>query len=86
MSEIKKKDIPANGRMVCETCKTEGKKSKLSSAGIKVTNLDVQDYFDEEGLAHWHDPNKRTTTYVCSRGHETQAIFYTKCPSCDYGK
>lgn len=43
-------------------------------------------YADTEGRVHRHDPNRRSTTYVCAKGHQQLVDGGFRCPvaGCDY--
>lgn len=55
--------------MICPNCKKEGKRSKVTSFGGSVTLMGWQPFWDEDGKAHYHDPNIHSSQYNCSNGH-----------------
>jgi hypothetical protein len=55
--------------MICETCKAEGKTSKVYGGMGTVTCAYYQPYYDEQGEYHNHDANIKTSGYSCSNGH-----------------
>ncbi len=71
--------------VICATCKNEGRTSKVYCEGGSVTLLHCPPFYDEAGVYHSHDSNRRTTGYRCSNGHMWAESSYAKCPSCDWG-
>ncbi len=55
--------------MICDECKKEGKISTIQIGPSIRTLMNYQNYYDEKGFAHFHDPNIDTTIYQCSNGH-----------------
>ena len=55
--------------MICETCKAEGKTSRVFDRGGSTTCAYYQPFYDENGKWHNHDGNITTTGYECSNGH-----------------
>jgi len=53
----------------CPVCMDEGRRSVLQLKGCTETLMGVAVYYDQGGRYHIHNPNRRTTKYVCSRGH-----------------
>jgi hypothetical protein len=54
----------------CNFCREEGRTSKVYPGPSSQTAVAWQPFYDEEGVFHNKDPNKRTTHYTCSNGHE----------------
>lgn len=72
--------------MRCYYCMDEGKKSTLTELGCMSTLMGGgQQYWDEDGKPHRHDPNTTTTNYRCSEGHQYKEKIRGACPSCDFG-
>lgn len=65
--------------MICETCKAEGRTSRVFERGSSTTLIYSVPWFDENGQRHDHNPNATTTGYDCSNGHRW-AVKST--PSC----
>jgi len=55
--------------MKCPKCVAEGSKSQVRVLNSSTTCLAGDQYYDEEGRHHWHDPNTTFTEYRCSLGH-----------------
>ena len=55
--------------MICETCKTEGKTSRIFEGASWKTAMNCRPFYDEHGKRHVHDSNRVTTSYRCSNGH-----------------
>lgn len=68
--------------MICEKCKTEDRKSTIRFSTEIVTSELVDNYYDEEGKLHIHDPNITETTYRCSNGHEWSERETEHCGAC----
>jgi hypothetical protein len=73
--------------MKCEKCIQEQKESRVfvPSGGFS-TCMGWQDYYDEKGRFHSHDPNTHTSEWSCSNGHIWIVSKKALCPNCDYGK
>lgn len=56
--------------MKCPKCVSNGDKSIVRVFSSSTTCLAGDEYYDEEGRHHWHDPNTRITEFRCSLGHE----------------
>ena len=57
--------------VICSTCKTEKKKSKVFSVPINSMTLEVHydhTFWDEDD--NFHNHNHSTNTYGCSNKHE----------------
>lgn len=71
--------------MICQRCQAEGKRSTIQCPGFGVSTLMCSDeFYDESGKLHHHDPNSTAMTYRCSNGHSWTVRKKTRCPSCDY--
>jgi hypothetical protein len=72
--------------MKCPECVREGERSRVGSHGATRTAMGVERFWDEDGVAHVHDPNKTTESFSCSRGHRWQVSAKPPCPAdgCDY--
>lgn len=68
--------------MKCLTCQKEGKKSMVYIGISTSTCMGIQEYYDEEGRYHYHDPNYITANYSCSNGHTWSEARKKECPSC----
>lgn len=71
--------------MICQTCKKENQKSTVRSSYGSVTLRTVENYWDEDGNYHAHNPNLHSLAYTCSRGHKWDGSYYPMCPAGDYG-
>jgi hypothetical protein len=47
-----------------------------------VTAMAGQDYYDEDGRFHHHDPNSRTQQFSCSEGRAWVEVSTTGCEPC----
>ena len=50
------------------------------------TDMCVEQYYDEDGKLHVHDPNCSTSSWRCSNGHHISVSRYGRCGRCDFGK
>jgi len=73
--------------MKCEKCVEAGDKSRVNAHGGTSTLMSYTPYYDEDGVFHNHDGNRRTSHYSCSNGHHWMAIGKKECPAegCDFG-
>lgn len=62
--------------MICPTCKEKDMRSRVYSQGTSSTLLGWSPgYYDEDGnYVENPDPNRHTTTYLCSNGHQWTVI------------
>jgi len=61
-----------NGRvqkLFCSQCKKEGLTSTIQRGWTMTTLMGVSEYWDENGIYHFDDPNYSTTEWSCSQGH-----------------
>lgn len=65
--------------MICEICKDDGEKSKVFSRGGSSTLMGYTPYYDEEGILHNHNGNKRSHCFECSNGHYWCETSYGIC-------
>jgi len=75
--------------MKCPTCVAEGERSMVYVGSGTSTLMGVAAYYDEQGERHYHDSNRLTTYYHCSRGHdwmETTGPSPCPHPTCDFGR
>ena len=71
--------------MKCPTCVKEGERSTVyAPMGGVTTDMGWQDYWDEEGVYHSHNPNGTAEEYSCSRRHRWAIGSQTACPAGDY--
>jgi hypothetical protein len=82
MVRIDQKDLPD-----CPQCKELGQKSVVRFRGNGSTMLGVHRFRDEQGH-HIHDPNTKTITYSCNKGHKWNVSYKESCPNkdCNYNK
>jgi len=73
--------------MKCPGCQLSGDTSKVYINGTTKTLMGWRPYYDEDGNYHSHDPNRATTGYSCSNGHEWSITSTPSCPNteCSYG-
>jgi len=57
---------------VCPTCKAEGESSSITKEGHHRTTLVMPVKYYDGSTKSWKttNPNVRTYTYMCSRGHK----------------
>jgi len=69
----------------CETCVSEGERSKvyLPQYSITTAMIDPPPYYDEEGRFHRHVANTNTAEWTCSRGHRWTVRSRPACPAGD---
>ena len=73
--------------MKCEKCVEAGQKSRVNSHGGMSTLMGYSPYYDEDGVYHRHDGNRKTNHYSCSNGHHWVEVGTKACPAegCDFG-
>lgn len=74
--------------MKCPVCVREGKKSVLYEGFMSSTCGAVQNFYDEEGRSHFHNPNANCSNFNCSNGHQLSYVRASRCgvPGCEFGK
>jgi hypothetical protein len=76
----------AEGRGIvnkCPVCAESGMRSRVFvPGGSVVTLMATQDYYDEDGRFHHHDPNSRTRQFTCSEGHAWVEVSTIGCEPC----
>lgn len=74
--------------MKCPECVKEGQKSTVRVRPMASTLMYSNDYYDEDGRWHSHDPNWFSRSYRCSRGHEWGTSIRGTCPvdGCDWNR
>lgn len=68
----------------CPQCVAAGARSTVRTSGVSRTLACSQEYWDEDGRYHSHDPNRHTTRWFCSNGHVWAVNSYPVCPSCGW--
>ncbi len=56
--------------MKCFECQKQGLKSTVYPGACTRTCMSGSQYWDENGVYHYNDPNYTTTAMRCSNGHE----------------
>jgi hypothetical protein len=64
----------------CPLCQQAGQTSIVRVDCTIRTTLAVQNFADEEGMWHYHDPNVTISHYKCSKDHSWSETRYTPCP------
>lgn len=72
--------------MKCPACVKAGQQSTLTHR--YTTGMFTHSYYDEDGVYHFHDPNRHFGIYECSGGHRVGISRLEPCPAedCAYGK
>jgi hypothetical protein len=72
--------------MICPTCSAAGQRSTLRIIPAKpaIHPLPKDEYFDEAGEWHSHNPNVIITHYRCSKGHKFSERSSWQCSVCGY--
>lgn len=73
-------------KMKCTQCEKEDKKSRVYQHGGSSTLMGYQNYYDEQGKLHSHNPNKYKYFYNCSEGHSFSIEYLSACSNCKYGE
>lgn len=71
--------------MICPECKGKNLKSIVMINNTTMTCMGWLPYYNEDGKYHSHNPNKISTSYICSNKHCFNMSALAPCPSCDYG-
>lgn len=69
--------------MICSICISEGKKSTVRQVEIPIPKLEIDQYWDENGDLHIHNPNASADAFQCSAGHITRPQG-NACPTCKW--
>jgi len=74
--------------MKCPECEKLSLKSELhfANACFNLPCGGPHMYYDEEGVYHVHDNDKRSTQWWCSNKHQGVLRHESKCPNCDFGR
>jgi len=69
--------------MKCSECVSEGKKSSIhpSPTSFRTAMGGLEQYYDEDGEWHYHDPNYTTRQYGCTNGHKWETKLKGPCPA-----
>lgn len=70
-------------RIFCPTCQELDLRSTIRFGGGFTTAMGTDDYVDEDGRVHHHDPNITTHSLRCSNGHEWTTSTTHPCPAFD---
>lgn len=65
--------------MRCPACIRESAISSVELGWAEETLIGWKPFYDESGEVHAHDPNRRTRSVRCSRGHRLDVIEYKEC-------
>ena len=66
--------------MKCPECeKLELRSTVMIHGGVITTDMAHNEFYDEAGNHHTHNPNLRTVTYQCSNGHEWLGGLINTC-------
>lgn len=68
--------------MICRICRSEGRKSSIRFTTEIITSEFTDNFYDEDGNLHIHDPNITETTYTCSNGHVWTEREVDDCAVC----
>lgn len=68
--------------IICTVCKDAGLKSRVTRGASSKITIRPEEFYDEEGLYHYHDSNKCVTNFNCSNGHSFTTESYHGCPQC----
>lgn len=75
--------------MRCEQCARAGELSQVYVAAGYTTLMGYPGgFYHTDGVFHDHDPNRTTTSFRCSLGHEWRESSVRTCPApgCGYGR
>jgi len=67
--------------MICKKCESENRKSTISIRNCPVTDLVIDQYYDQDGEYHIHDPNRIISALICSNGHVWDEEIPNNCPA-----
>lgn len=72
--------------MKCPVCEERGLRSKVIPKGSQTTLMAYSPSYDEDGVLHIHNNNRRGDGYACSNGHMWSVIYKKPCPAegCDF--
>lgn len=68
---------------ICPDCREGGLTSRVTVGPSTVTCMAGQQFYDEQGRFHDHDPNTMTTQYSCSNGHVWSSQQLMSCRVCE---
>lgn len=64
---------------VCAHCKEVCKPNKMN-----VSDKPVNEFTDDQGNKHIHDPNQGVVILICSKGHRSEAMYGFRCLTCGW--
>ncbi len=65
--------------MKCPECTKESEVSRVYPNSGGTTLMGYNEFYDEAGHYHFHDPNSTSTFYQCSRGHQWADSHSSHC-------
>ena len=68
--------------VICPECRDTGQRSRVTEGVSYVTDMYCPPFWDEDGVQHVHDVNRRTTNFSCSNGHQWAESASAPCPVC----
>lgn len=75
--------------VICQRCVNQGTQSVVRSQ-LQVARRDrfPDEFWDEEGVEHHHDPHFNTRTFRCNNSHTWSVEMKKRCPAegCDYNQ
>ena len=73
-------------RFVCPACKAVGIKSRceVEVGDIKSSPEDAEEFYDESGTYHFHEPDPLWLAFQCYNGHRGSIVPDFRCEACDF--
>ena len=69
---------------LCYECYEKGKENELKFRKSTSTLMHVNEFFDDNAVAHRHDPNLTLLYYECDAGHKHVQIQRSLCVECGW--
>ena len=79
--DLRGKDIPDFEERMADAKRRAREMADAPGYSV-VTAMAGQDYYDEDGRFHHHDPNSRTQQFTCSEGHAWVEVSTSGCEPC----
>jgi hypothetical protein len=67
----------------CSECQKRRERRYIYIEGSSVTNMAIDEYYDEDGHFHRHDPNTILTKYSGSKGRSWSDKYQHECSTCE---
>jgi len=87
MNSKSEKRLPSSVEVhmpICFECYKDGIQTELKYQKSTSTLMSVNEFYDEGGVLHHHDPNVHSVYYKCDKGHELILLEKPVCGVCGW--